>query len=272
MLRGFIDESHDANPVPKVFVLACIVSDDSMWFWFELGWQKVLDEKNVQLRAKGRKEISRYHAADCSNSRGEFKGWSVDEQIEFCTKLFDVFRRHGVHFHSFDMPLQLLVQEIPETKSNPVGFAYVVLLEMLMNQIGENTLRIYKKDVISLDHDQSEYDAPLKEHFDYLINNNEFRFGRRFVSLTSLTSKDRIALQAADMIAYENFKEGMRYHYPAEAAKKRRKSLEILVDLASVSGRASGFGIDAIRALKKSVDALSPEVKASLFKTARIKP
>ena len=74
-----------------MFTLSCLISDDSMWPWFELDWLKVLDEKNAELKIAGRKTISRYHAADCSNLFGEFKGWTVPEQIEFSLKLFDVF-------------------------------------------------------------------------------------------------------------------------------------------------------------------------------------
>jgi hypothetical protein len=123
VLRGFIDESHDGSAVPKVFTLSCLVSDDSVWPWFDLDWTRVLQEKNAQLQQEGRKQISRYHAADCSNLVGEFSGWTVPEQIEFSVQLFDVFKKNPVHIHSYDMPLQLLVQQFPETKPNPVGFA-----------------------------------------------------------------------------------------------------------------------------------------------------
>jgi len=157
--RGYIDESHDSAQIPKLFTLSCIVGFDNMLPWFEMAWAKVLEEKDEQLKQQGRLPLSRYHAVYCSNLRGEFEGWTVDEQVESSMKLFKVFRDHPIHIHSYDLPLQLLVREIPETKPNPVGFAYVILLQMLMEQICEKTLNLYPGDTISLHHDRCAYAA-----------------------------------------------------------------------------------------------------------------
>src|SRR5713101_4881119 len=186
LLRGFMDESHGGGGiVPKLFSLSCVVGDDTLWPWFEIDWVKVLEWKNEQLRSQGRSEISRYHAADCSSCLGEFKGWTVDEQIEFSQKLFEVFKKHPVHIYGYDMPLQLLVQEFPETKPNPVGFAYVILLRMIMDEIGKETLRLYPKDVISLHHDRCDYDTALAEAFGCIVDDPAFVYRERFSSITS---------------------------------------------------------------------------------------
>ena len=113
----------------------CLIGYDNLLPWFELAWVKVIEEKNEELTKAGRPAISRYHASDCSNLKGEFRHWTIEEQIEFSQKLFSVFREHPLHIHSFDLSLQVLVQEIPEAASNPTGLAYVLLLRMLMDQI-----------------------------------------------------------------------------------------------------------------------------------------
>ena len=251
VLRGFIDESHDHDLVPKVFDLTCLVTYDNMWPWFEMAWVKVLEDKNAELKRQGRPQISRYHAADCSNLKGEFKGWAVSEQIEFSLKLFDVFRKHPVHIHAYDIPLQLLVQEIPETASNPTGFAYVILLTMVMDQICKKTLSLYPQDKITLHHDRCKYDGALADAFRQVVDDPNFQCRDRFIAITPDSWEHCVMLQPADMIAYENFKEGMQHHYPNPKVKGRRKSLKALLDLDSISGRASGFGICAIRELKK---------------------
>jgi len=267
VLRGFMDESHDGSgTVPKLFSLSCVVGDDTLWPWFEIDWVKVLEWKNEQLRSQGRSEISRYHAADCSSCLGEFKGWTVDEQIEFSQKLFEVFKKHPVHIYGFDMPLQLLVQEFPETKPNPVGFAYVILLRMIMDEIGKETLRLYPKDLISLHHDRCDYDAALAEAFGYIVGDPAFVYRGRFASITSEDWQHYAQLQPADLIAYENFKDGERLL----SNRKRRKSLEIILDLDSVSGRAKGFNLESIRELKSIIERLDKETKKLLFATARI--
>lgn len=228
MLRGYIDESHDPNPIPQVFTLSCIIGFDNMLPWFEMAWAKVVEEKNVQLKEQCRPPISRYHASNCSSRHGEFADWSVDEQIEFSLKLFNVFRNHPIHIHAFDMPLQLLVQEIPETAENSVGFAYVILLFYLMQQISEKTLSLYPDDLISLHHDHCDYDGALADAFGQVLDDPTFKRSDQYTSITPEHWQKCLMLQPADLIAYENFKEGMQHYHPSPKIKGRRKSLEAL--------------------------------------------
>jgi len=112
-----MDESYDGSAVPKVFSLSCLVSHVSMWIYFEWGWLKVLEDKNRELRNKGRKELSRFHAKDINNFQGEYEDWTSDERLDFCAKLTEIFKRNPVHIHGWDMPLQILIEEISETPS-----------------------------------------------------------------------------------------------------------------------------------------------------------
>jgi len=77
-------------------------------------------------------------------------------------------------------------------------------------------------------------------------------------------------LQPADLIAYENFKEGMQYHFPNPKIKSRRKSLATLLSLDAIGGRANGLNETGIRKLKKIVDGMNPNAKKRLFDAARI--
>jgi hypothetical protein len=175
-----------------------------------------------------------------------------------------------LHIHSFDLPLQLLLQEIPEVAPNPVGFAYALLLRLLMSQIAQETLRLYPNDKISLIHDRSEYDGALADSFDQAIHDPSFPRHGQFDSILPGSWENNLMLQAADFLAYDNFKEGMRNHYPTN--KNRRKSLDALLDLESVSGRASGLGPEAIKELKSGMNAMSAHIKEGLLHTARVVP
>lgn len=261
-----MDESHDSNAVPRLFSLSCIVGDDGTWPFFTIDWMKVIEERNALLKAEGRRELSRYHAAECSSRLGEFAGWTLGEQIELSEKLFAVYKKYGLHIYGYDMPLQLLVQEFPETKPNPVGFAYVILLTMIMDEICKNTLRIYPKDLVSLHHDHCDYDAALAEAFNHLTADETFKCRNRFASMTAEYSQSCVPLQPADLIAYENFKESEG----RLVGRRRRKSLEIILDLDSISGRAQGFNLQSIRELKTIIDGLDPSTKHILFSNARI--
>jgi hypothetical protein len=270
---GYMDESYDGSKVPKVFTLSCLVSDNSMWIHFEWAWLKVLEEKNQELRSQGRTELSRFHAQDINNFAEEYRDWNPAERLAFCETLTDVFRRHPVHIHAWDMPLDVLVQEIPETEPNPVGLAYCVLLGEIMKQIGETTLSLdgYRGELISLHHDHCKYDASLLEWFNLLLEDEKFQFRNRFLSITPERWEFCVPLQPADLVAYENFKEGMRYVKDSKEAKRgrRRASLEALITLDSIGARSVAYTRETIRGLKQKLDE-DPETKQALFKAARI--
>jgi hypothetical protein len=272
VFRGYIDESYDRQSPPRVFSLSCLIAFDNMWPWFEMAWVKVLEEKNAELRSQGRKELSRFHAQDINNYAEEFKGWSSTERQAFSEKLTNVFRRNPVHFHGWDMPLPILIEEIPEVKTNPIGFAYCVLLGELMKQIGETTLSLYPNDFITLHHEICCYDSSLLEWFQLMVKNEKFKFSEQFLSIAAERWQHCIPLQPADLIAYENFKEGMRYHVPDSKEAKRgrmRLSLDALINLEGIGARGRGYTREMIQELKQKLNE-DPETKQALFKAARI--
>ncbi len=77
MLAAYVDESGNN----ELFTLSCLVANYDAWVWFELDWQKVLEEKNAQLLSQDRRPLSRYHAADASSRVGEFEGWKPQEVV-----------------------------------------------------------------------------------------------------------------------------------------------------------------------------------------------
>jgi hypothetical protein len=130
-LWGYIDESY-ATGGNGLFTLACIFTEGSTWSWFELAWQNCLDKKNAELSKQGRKQLSRYHASDCSSRVGEFKGWSTDEQIDFTQSLMRVFLDLPVNTIAYTVDLKELTLEIPDPDPDAMGFAYGLLLNYLM--------------------------------------------------------------------------------------------------------------------------------------------
>ncbi len=106
--------------------------------------------KTRELISDGRNPIRRYHATDCSNSFRDFAGWTQQERNDFCIPLLKMFNGYATHGYSLTVNLNDMAKEIPESASNPAGFARVVLLQLVMMQICDNTLKIYKDAVISL--------------------------------------------------------------------------------------------------------------------------
>jgi hypothetical protein len=268
VFTGYIDDS--GSKESSLFTFSCLVGWGSQWLWFELAWIKLLEDTNKWLASQGRARLSRYHAADCSSCQNEFKGWTRDEQKEFTSKIITIFCRHPMLVSSYTVNLKELVEEIPETKPHPRRFAYVILLNHLMIEIGDRmTARkeFATNDRIALIHDRCEYDAALLEMFEHVKTDPSFKYGQYFTTIAPMGWEECVPLQPADLLAYENFKEAEREIVTKK--RNRRKTLELLLDLGSFGGRGSRLGRPWLKEYKKIVDELGQTTKQFLFPNAR---
>jgi hypothetical protein len=246
VLWGHIDESYQKHG-EGLFTLACIYTESSTWSWFELAWQNCLDKKNKELAAQGRRQITRYHASNCSCRYDEFKGWTTKEQIEFTQSLMNVFMQHPTHTIAYTINLQELAEEVPSPEPDVMGFAYGLLLKYLMLEIGQFIGRSqrYRDARVTLIHDRCDYDAVLLDNFNSMVNDPTFSYRSSFSTIASMGWQDCPLLQPADLIAYENLKEAER----RPAGRLRRKSLEALLDLDSFGAKARGLSRDNIKSI-----------------------
>jgi hypothetical protein len=265
LLEGYIDESGSRES--HLFTLSCVVSHGGQWWHIENAWLKRLEKKNQKLKAQGRQELSRYKAADCSSFHNEFADWTKDEQKAFLEGLLDVFRYHPTAIVSYTVDLNHIAEQMPETKGKPEAVAYVLLLHNIMVWIGDRVLEDerYRKDNIALIHDRTpRYNSVLLDAFDAMKDDETFKYRNRFTTIAAMGWEDCVPLQLADLIAYENFKIVERTH----AGQKRRKIMELLLDLNSVGGR----GVELTRQWVKEIDAKqTEESRQSLYEIARVR-
>jgi hypothetical protein len=154
VFTGYIDESGDDKT--KLFTLSCLVSDSTQWKLFEDAWLDCLKRKNVELRAAGRNEMSRYHASSCASCIDEFEGWTIDEQKEFTSILIGVFKQYGLAISAYTLSLDDLVAEFPEVEKNPVALAYVITFNEIMIYLAQKLLEMpaYREDRLAFIHDR----------------------------------------------------------------------------------------------------------------------
>jgi hypothetical protein len=266
VLHGYIDDSGDGN----LLILSCLQAEIGMWTWIELDWLGMLQAVNAKLREKGRRELSRYHAADCNGLFNEFEGWTKYEQIELTKTMLGIFKRHAFHINAYSIDLKQLQKEIPETRPNPRGFAYVFLLYFLMLEMCDFTLRKHKDAIMGLTHDHCDYDAALLEAFNQMLDDPHFKCRNRFTALAPSRWEHCIPLQPADLLAYENFKETIRRKEMSK--RKRRTTLRLLLDQPnSVGGNLKCMNRANLRHFNKIMDEMNVETKDLLLRTARIR-
>jgi len=229
VLRGYIDESYGPNQ--NVFAWSCLMGRPAHWWEMERKWKLRLNAKNRELKKAGRPSISRYHASDCSGRRNEFDGWSHDERDAFVLGLFGIFKQTPLHASVFDMQLDELIDVFPEWSEDRLGAAYHWLTTFQMYMIGQDFKKLMPHGVVTLFHDQTagngRYDPVILRAFNQQMNKPDFMHKEHFTTIAPMRWEQCRALQPADLVAFECFKD-------AEGrleARESRKSFKALLSM-----------------------------------------
>jgi hypothetical protein len=257
LIVGYIDES--ANK--KVFTLSCILTTPAKWTDIERKWKAVLRATNKALRRQGRQQISRYHAADCSSCKGDFAGWSVAEQIDFSKKLIAIIKYGMTTVMAYSMPLEDFVAVYPEYSEHPEKGMHGLLLKYMMTQLIHDIekqaegapLKPYK---IAFIHDRSDRDGDMLAAFNQMKDDETFKGRDHFATIASMGWEDCVPLQAADLLAYETFKDASNRIAPNP--RPRRKSLESLFEANTLfGGHSLSFNRKAVEVMRQILESSS---------------
>jgi len=255
LLRGYIDESYGADQ--NIFALSCILARGKDWYEMERRWKLQINAKNRFLEKRGRKTISRYHASDCSGRRHEFKGWTHDERDEFVLSLFHLFKAFPCHTVAIEMQLTDLCEVFPEWAGDRLRAGYHVFTQFVMHHIAEDIRRMDSggRSKVTLFHDRTggngEYDPTILRAFNLMLGFKNFDGQDYFTTITPLTWRDSVALQPADLVAFECFKQAEAQL----AARAARKSFTALLDMEAFGIHLMGFRKDAMVDWRKKIEA-----------------
>ena len=259
--RGYIDESYDPE-YENVFTLSCLLSTGRIWVDLSRAWKLMLDSWNRRLKKQGRPKISRYHAVYCSNLRGEFQGWSLDEQKELFSDILKIFKKYQVDTVALSVNLRDMDTYFPEArkyaKPDFRTFLYGMTTGFLIGRIADRFCTKYPNPRIALVHDRNAYDAVMLDGFNQQMSDPAFEHKACFTTFAPMGWEHCIPLQPADLVAYENFKDALRKINPRE----RRISLKMLIDLDAFSGRAQSMDQPAIIRLREEMMATALSLPA----------
>ena len=260
LFRGYIDESCDSKQ--NVFALSCILDKGSDWIEFERKWKLHIAAKNRDLKRAGRPPISRYHASDCSGCRKEFKGWTRDERDKFVLGLFQVFRQVPTFTVVYDVQIDELCaifsEAFPDVVNDRLGAVYHWLTTVMLIQIGKDLNGPTKNGSairFTLFHDRTagdgDYDSTILRAFNKLMNDQTFSHREKFTTIAPLRWQDCVALQPADLVAFECFKQAQA----RLEARGSRKSFEALLNLGSFGIHSKTFNREALTRLRDLIKA-----------------
>jgi hypothetical protein len=193
------DESYNA----RTLVIGGWIAEASQWKILKRRWRRAIADANRQL-PKGKK-ISRYHAANMNANDGEFRGWESRSEMKlwFTKRLFQIVSTDRMVAVASGIDLKAFCEIFPRRDPPDYGVAYTICMQLAMSRIGEALKRHPPMDRVAIVHDHGNWDKEALEAFNVLVDDPEWQYRQRFVSITPLRWQEDAGLQSADLIAYE---------------------------------------------------------------------
>jgi hypothetical protein len=182
---AYIDESgHPDDPNIRAFALGGCLGFPHEWNAFEEEWKHTLLEEGV----------SWFHMKDFENSKGQFSKWTKEQHQAFLGRLIEIMDRHVSAYVGFAKPFPACKNRGTLRELYYNGRRVCIHAALRFARTEKVNLVIAKQEEIS----QCSYyedHATLRQHFPQL--------GSIEIDLP----KNRVPLQAADLVAYELFKQ-----------------------------------------------------------------
>ena len=192
VFKAYMDESgvHDGSPVLTV----------GAYLARPRQWQEWTKRWNVAKRP-----IKVFHAVDCQNLTGEFKGWEPgqrDELVKRCLAVIadsDIPGVVGIQMREFEAALK----DRPDLRAvfgSPYAACFQWVVQIIMNfALGANN-----SEPTAFVHELNDYKYEALNGFDWIKKNGN-PLGT-VISLQFVEKKEMAPLQAADILAYEGNK------------------------------------------------------------------
>jgi hypothetical protein len=193
VIKVAMDESgvHDGSPVLTV---GAYVARPGLWRDWTKRW-------NVAKRP-----IKMFHAVDCANFAGEFKGWTAERRDPLVVRLLDVLRESdfpgcviGLHMDEFRKAMAGRGDLL-----STFGEPYVACFHWVVQTIINVAVEVGSQERIGFVHECNDYRQEALEAFAWIKRYGNP--GHRVVGLTFAETRDYVPLQAADVLAYEGNK------------------------------------------------------------------
>jgi Protein of unknown function (DUF3800) len=185
-----MDESgtHAGSPIVTV---AAYIARPRTWEAFTRRW-------NAR-----KKPVKIYHAVDCANSRGEFKGWIPAQRNAFCARLLPTIAEFelrgiavGIDIRAYDKALTAY-PDIKKLMGNPYTSCFQWALQEVVNNMQEHA----NSERIEVIHEQNSFRGEVEHAFKFVDQSRKNRRGA--MTLSFGTKEQHVPLQTADVLAYE---------------------------------------------------------------------
>ncbi len=158
---------------------------------------------------------------------------------------------------SYSLNLNEMADELPWSADKKMEWAHRLTLNFMMIELG-NQIATAEPSVpvkVAFIHDRSPRNGLMLQIFDRLMADPTFSYKKYFLNIAPMGWEDCIPLQAADLMAYENFKESER----VVTKRNRRYTLKELLSMGCFSGRSCRFDRAGLRKVADAYKAINPQ-------------
>lgn len=236
ILTGYIDESYDGRDHPDDFTLACIMASADDWkHVISPKWRTLFASVNQELSRQGRRQITRYKAAECNGSYDEFEGWTQPEKLALTKQMSEVFDHTELKLTqaAWSVRLSRIHQKIPSIQ-DPKSFAYAMLFMLIVKDVLASMDRLWENSTISFIHDRCDYDEVYLAVFNLMLRLASPDEKKKLTTVASLPNLNCPPLEVADLIAYENYK----HHINQAEGKLDKRTIDYLLQDDRLGGKS----------------------------------
>lgn len=255
LFRFYCDESYDGSPPgnikipkgspshePRTYVVAGFFADAITWGSVETEW----------IRINNKYRVTRFHAAHLNAKDHEYKGWDDPKKIAYSAELLKAVNDQGKRMYGCSVGI--LADQyrsiISDQGRESLGHPYLACFKSCIAWISqEMNKRFPSEDQVDTFIDRNQYDPEAVATFDRMKDDPNYRDRNRLSECTPGDSTDMVALQVADLIAYEVFK---RLNVARDRLGPMRKVLSLLFEHNNIEEQY--FDADSLVKLKQTIE------------------
>jgi hypothetical protein len=210
MLKVYMDES-GIHAGASVIAVSAYIAKPATW----RGWAK---KWNV-----AEQPIGVFHATDCANSRGEFKGWTKQQCDDFVAKFLPILPAHKIAGLVIAIQMDDFRSALKgqEELWKMIGDPYICCFQWSVLTIIEFASTYGKEQRIKFIHEVNDCKGETQKTFEYV---KQFHNPKGIsLSIAFGTKSENTPLQAADILAYEG---GKFLREKADAGRRAWKALD----------------------------------------------
>lgn len=198
MLWFYCDESYKSQEKPpKAYMVSGFVAEERTWSKVEKGWQAI----------NKRRGLSRFHAASLNALSDQYAGWTAQRSKRYTKALLEVLTKQKLRLHVISVGILVRDYEriISTEGRRKFGQPYLVCFKSCVTQIvakmehegwGRNWL-------LSVIFERNEFQNRAVKLFYAMKDHPGYPYRHRLATCAPGSPEQFIALQPADLIAYE---------------------------------------------------------------------